>query len=43
VGKNIPTQPNEKVIFRADEPEENDESDKSGVGTLHLIIREGNG
>jgi pyrimidine operon attenuation protein/uracil phosphoribosyltransferase len=43
VGKNIPTQPNEKVIFRADEPEENDGSDKSGVGTLHLIIREGNG
>ena len=42
VGKNIPTQPNEKVIFRADEPEESDESGRSGVGTLHLIVREGN-
>lgn len=43
VGKNIPTQPNEKVIFRADEPE-GDEADKAaGVGALHLIVRGGNG
>ena len=42
VGKNIPTQPNEKVIFRADDPGEQDGSDKSGVGTLHLIVRGGN-
>jgi pyrimidine operon attenuation protein/uracil phosphoribosyltransferase len=42
VGKNIPTQPNEKVIFRADEPEETDESGRSGVGALHLIVRGGN-
>lgn len=41
VGKNIPTQPNEKVIFRVDEPEETDESEESGVGALHLIVREG--
>jgi pyrimidine operon attenuation protein/uracil phosphoribosyltransferase len=43
VGKNIPTQPDEKVIFRADEPEENDGSERSAVGTLHLIISGGNG
>jgi pyrimidine operon attenuation protein/uracil phosphoribosyltransferase len=43
VGKNIPTQPDEKVIFRADEPEENDGSESSAVGTLHLIISGGNG
>ena len=39
VGKNIPTQPNEKVIFRVDEPEETDVSEESGVGALHLIVR----
>ena len=43
VGKNIPTQPDEKVIFRADEPEQTDELGGSGVGALHLIIRGGNG
>jgi len=42
VGKNIPTQPNEKVIFRADEPGEHDGSEKSNVGALHLIVRGGN-
>jgi pyrimidine operon attenuation protein/uracil phosphoribosyltransferase len=41
VGKNIPTQPNEKVIFRADEIEGADEA--SGVGALHLIVRGGGG
>jgi pyrimidine operon attenuation protein/uracil phosphoribosyltransferase len=41
VGKNIPTQPNEKVIFRADEIEGADEA--SGVGALHLIVRGGAG
>jgi pyrimidine operon attenuation protein/uracil phosphoribosyltransferase len=42
VGKNIPTQPNEKVIFRADEPEEPEDREGplgSGVGALHLIVR----
>jgi len=39
VGKNIPTQPNEKVIFRADEPENSGGPLGSGVGTLHLIVR----
>jgi pyrimidine operon attenuation protein/uracil phosphoribosyltransferase len=39
VGKNIPTQPNEKVIFRADEPEESEGPLGSGVGKLHLIVR----
>jgi pyrimidine operon attenuation protein/uracil phosphoribosyltransferase len=42
VGKNIPTQPNEKVIFRADEPEDGHGSVGSGVGALHLIVRGGN-
>ena len=41
VGKNIPTQPNEKVIFRADEPVDGDEAGGSGVGALHLIVRGG--
>jgi pyrimidine operon attenuation protein/uracil phosphoribosyltransferase len=43
VGKNIPTQPNEKVIFRADEPEDTEEANGSGVGALHLIVRAGAG
>jgi pyrimidine operon attenuation protein/uracil phosphoribosyltransferase len=41
VGKNIPTQPNEKVIFRADEPDTEAGADGSNVGTLHLIVRGG--
>jgi pyrimidine operon attenuation protein/uracil phosphoribosyltransferase len=43
VGKNIPTQPNEKVIFQADEPGDAEEADGSSVGKLHLIIRAGEG
>lgn len=43
VGKNIPTQPNEKVIFRADEPEGDEAEKATGVGALHLIVRGGNG
>jgi pyrimidine operon attenuation protein/uracil phosphoribosyltransferase len=39
VGKNIPTQPIEKVIFRADEPGDNEGPLGSGVGALHLIVR----
>lgn len=42
VGKNIPTQPNEKVIFRADEPEETDESEGSVGPTLQLVVSGGN-
>jgi pyrimidine operon attenuation protein/uracil phosphoribosyltransferase len=44
VGKNIPTQPNEKVIFRADPvetTEASDGSEGSDVGVLHLIVRGG--
>jgi pyrimidine operon attenuation protein/uracil phosphoribosyltransferase len=41
VGKNIPTQPNEKVIFRADEPDREAVTDGSNVGTLQLIVRGG--
>jgi len=41
VGKNIPTQPNEKVIFRADKSEGDEDDEASGVGLLHLIVRAG--
>jgi len=41
VGKNIPTRFDEKVIFRADPLEEGEETDGSGVGKLHLIVRRG--
>lgn len=43
VGKNIPTQPNEKVIFQADEPDDTEQADGSSVGKLHLIVRAGEG
>jgi pyrimidine operon attenuation protein/uracil phosphoribosyltransferase len=43
VGKNIPTQPNEKVIFRVDDPEETGDDLGSGVGSLQLIVRGGAG
>ncbi len=47
VGKNIPTGPNEKVVFRAEDPIPAPDSAKdasaSHVGPLHLIIRGGTG
>ncbi|HEB90399.1 MAG TPA: bifunctional pyr operon transcriptional regulator/uracil phosphoribosyltransferase PyrR [Deltaproteobacteria bacterium] len=45
VGKNIPTGPNEKVVFRAEEAapagEPEEAAASSRVGPLHLIIRGG--
>ena len=43
VGKNIPTQPNEKVIFRAEPAEGEAAVGDSGVAVLELIVREGKG
>lgn len=43
VGKNIPTQPNEKVIFRAESDHEGVAADDSGSTGLELIVREGKG
>lgn len=42
VGKNIPTQPDEKVIFRVDESEGEAEATGADVGTLQVIVRGGN-
>jgi len=41
VGKNIPTRPNEKVIFRAEPIDEKSTAGKSAVGVLQVIVRGG--
>ena len=43
VGKNIPTQPDDKVVFRAETIEAADDADAEGaqVGALELAVREG--
>ena len=41
VGKNIPTQPREQVIFRADASEATAGDDRADVGTLNLVVSGG--